>query len=350
MGTGPVAVRAITDVTSVAAWGRYVDGAPGASFFHHPDWCLTVEKVFGHRPRHLRATRSGQIVGVLPLVEIQSVFGGRLLISVPYGTYGGILADDEHVAAALADETMRLAEEGEVRLVDLRSATGNAPGFEPVPGYLGFVRDLPLHPDDVPAALPKRARAAARHARDRDGVTVQHDNKLLKLVWQLYCRSMRRIGSINYPYRFFARLAERFGERAWVTVAWKDEQPVCGTLSFVFRDTVMPYILGADERIQCDGAANLLYWSVMERAVRSGLHRFDYGRSRADNKGAVGFKKNQGFSPRPLEYQRFVPPGRQPPDLKPSNPRFALARRVWPRLPLPVTKVLGAWLARSLPG
>lgn len=345
-----VAVRTISDVTSIAAWGRYVDGRNDASFFHHPDWSLTVEKIFGHRPRHLRATRNGQIVGVLPLVEVQSLFGGRLWVSVPYGTYGGILADDDEAATALANETMRLAEECDARLVDLRSARATAPGFEPVPGYLGFTRDLPLHPNEVSASLPKRARAAARHARDRDGVTVQHDAKLLKIVWQLYCRSMRRIASINYPYKFFVQLAERFSDRAWVTVAWKGEQPVCGTFSLVFRDTVMPYILGADERIRCDGAANLLYWSVMERAVRSGLHRFDYGRSRADNKGAVGFKKNQGFTPHELQYQRFVPAGRKAPDLKPSNPKFALARRMWPRLPLSMTKVLGARLSRSIPG
>ena len=87
-----------------------------------------------------------------------------------------------------------------------------------------------------------------------------------------------------------------------------------------------------------------------ERAVRSGLRRFDFGRSRAANKGPVGFKKNQGFKPQPLGYQRYVPPGQTAPNLSPANPRFALARRVWQRLPLPVTRALGARLAGSLPG
>jgi len=349
-GAPDLLVRPVDDESAVRAWARCVEGCPRASLFHHPLWCAAVEQVFGHRPRHLMALRGPQTVGVLPLMEVRSLLGGVMLVSVPYGTYGGMVGDDEQAGAALAAGAVRLAHECGARVVDLRCAEARAPGFEPVEGYLGFTRDLPLHPNDVPGFLPKRARAAARHARDRDGVTVQHDATLAPLVWQLYCRSMRRIASINYPWALFRELFARLGDRAWASVAWLGDRPVAGTISFVFRDTVMPYILGLDERVRCDGAANLLYWEVMERAVRSGLRRFDYGRSRADNAGAVGFKKNQGFEPRPLGYQRYVPPGRRAPDLKPSNPRFALARRVWRRLPLPVTRTLGAWLARSIPG
>jgi FemAB-related protein (PEP-CTERM system-associated) len=346
----PVVVRPACDPASIAAWARYVARAADASLFHQPDWCAAVKRVFGHRPLHLLALRGDQTVGVLPLMEVNSLVAGRMHISVPYGTYGGLLADDEEVVQALAAEATRVADERRARVLDLRSATARVPGFEDVSGYLGFIRELPAHPNDVPAFLPKRARAAARHAHERDGISIQHDVRLARTVWQLYCRSMRRLSSLNYPYRFFAELLARLGERAWVSVAWQGVRPVAGTISFVFRDTVMPYILGADERVRCDGAANLLYLSVMERAVRSGLRYFDYGRSRADNAGAVGFKKNQGFEPRPLGYQRYVPPGQRPPDLKPSNPRFALARRVWRRLPLPVTRRLGAWAARSIPG
>ena len=287
---------------------------------------------------------------MLPVMEVNSLLGGRMHVSVPYGTYGGVLADDDEVAAALAREAALQADRRGARVLDLRSAVAAVPDFERVEGYLSFVRELPGRPEDVPASLPKRARAAARHARDRDGVVVQHDAALAPVVWQLYCRSMRRIASVNYPYRFFAALVERLGERAWVSVAFAGGRAVTGTISFVFGDTLMPYILGADERIRCDGAANLLYWSVMERAVQSGLRRFDYGRSRADNRGAVGFKKNQGFEPQPLEYQRYVPPGRAAPNLTPANPHFALARRVWRRLPLVLTCRLGAWLAGSIPG
>lgn len=343
-------VRPITPGAGRAAWAGYVEGHARASVFHHPDWCDAVQAAFGHAPRHLAVLRGQRVVGVLPLMLVRSLLGGRLLISVPYGTYGGILADDEVACAALAEAAVEQAQRDRARVLELRSAAADVPAFERLEGYLGFARALPERVEDVPAFLPKRARAAARHARDRAGLEVRHDAALLDVVWQLYARSMRRLASVNYPRRFFVELAERFGTRLWVSAALLNGRPVAGTLGLVHGDTVMPYILGADERVSCEGAANLLYWSLMERAVAAGLRRFDYGRSRADNAGAVGFKKNQGFEPQPLGYQRYVPPGRQAPDLRPTSPRFALARRAWRRLPLAVTRGMGAWLARSLPG
>jgi FemAB-related protein (PEP-CTERM system-associated) len=346
----PLAIRPITCAAGVAAWGAYAEQHPAATLFHHPDWCAAVETAFGHRPVHLGATRGTRVVGVLPLMDVRSLLGGRLLVSVPYGTYGGILADDAATCGALAEAAARLARRCGARVLELRSATADVTGYEPIAGYVGFARALPDSVEDVPAFLPKRARAAARHARDREGVVIRHDAALLDVVWELYCRSMRRIGSVNYPRGFFTALFDRLGTRAWASVAFLGERPVAGTVSLVFGRTLMPYILGADERVRCEGAANLLYGSVMERAVAAGLRRFDYGRSRADNVGAVGFKKNQGFEPTPLGYQRYVPPGRTAPDLRPTNPRFALARRAWRHLPLPVTRAAGTWLARSLPG
>lgn len=347
---GDLVVQSAADDTLVAFWGRYAAQSPGATVFHHPDWCAAVAAAFGHRPHHRVALRGDRIVGVLPLMEVNSLLAGRLLVSVPYGNYGGMLCDDAQVAAALGEHAARLAEAQGARVLELRSVTAGVPGFENVDGYLGFTRDLPLHPNEMETFLPRKARAAARHAREREGLVIQHDTNLARTVWRLYCRSMRRLGSINYPYRLFVELFARLGERAWATVAWQGQRPLAGTISLVFRDTVMPYIVGTDDRARCEGATNLLYWAVAERAVRSGLRRFDFGRSRQDNHGAVSFKKNQGFEPRPLGYQRYVPPGQAAPDLKPSNPRFALARRVWPRLPLALTRVLGTWLARSIPG
>ncbi|MEW6249697.1 MAG: FemAB family XrtA/PEP-CTERM system-associated protein [Planctomycetota bacterium] len=350
MWRAAIRVRAVQTDADRAAWHAYLLRAAGRTCFHEPAWCAAVAATFGHAARHLIALRGTEPAGILPLMEVHSLIGGRMLVSVPYGTYGGILADDPAARMELADEAMRLADERGARVLDLRSATPDVPGLDHVTGYLGFARDLPQQADEVGACLPKRARAAARHARDRAGVVVRHDPQQAELVWRLYCRSMRRIGSLNYPWRFFQELLARFAERAWVSVAWLGERALAGTISFVHGDTLMPYILGADERVHCDGVANLLYWSVMERAVAAGLRRFDYGRSRADNAGAVGFKKNQGFEPQPLGYQRYVPPGRRAPDLRPSSPRFTLARQIWQRLPLAATRIAGAWLARSIPG
>lgn len=338
------------DSATLARWRQYVDRSPAATLFHQPLWCLAVESVFGHRPCHLLAEREGRLVGLLPLMEIRSILAGRLLVSVPYGTYGGLLSDDEAARDALVSTAIELTNQRQARSLELRSQHAAAPGLTCEHRYSAFVRPLPDNPGELATFLPRKSRAAVRQARQREGLRVRHDADQLPLVWRLYSRSMRRLASISYPYRFFSELLERLGESAWVTTVWRGRRPIAGLLSFVHRDTVMPYFVGVDERVSYTGTANLLYASVMERAVECGLRRFDFGRTRSDNVGPCSFKCNQGFSPVTLGYQRYVPPGRQPPDLTPTNPRFALARRIWPRLPLALTRVVGSWLAKSVPG
>jgi FemAB-related protein (PEP-CTERM system-associated) len=345
-----ITIQTVSDEATRRSWSDYVERSSGGTLFHHPDWCDTVQAVFRHRPLHRVALRGDRVVGLLPLFEVRSWLAGRLLVSIPYATYGGILGEDETVRAALVSAALRLAHQRRARSLELRSATGGIRGLTNDERYVVFVRQLPLRVDELATYLPRKARAAARQARDREGLTVRHDATQVPVVWRLYARSMRRLSSINYPLRFFEALVERLGRRAWVTLVYRDERPIVGLLSFVFRDTVYPYFVGVDERARCTGATNLVYLAVMERAVRSGLHWFDFGRSRKDNRGAFSFKRNQGFEPRTLGYQRYAPAGQQPPDLTPGNPRFACARRIWPRLPLALTVPLGSWLSRSIPG
>ena len=348
--SSPITIRPIQTSADRRAWAAYVTRHPYGTLFHHPDWSTSVRDAFGHHPLHLLAVQGTRVSGVLPLFEIHGVLSGKLLVSVPYATQGGVLGDDDRVRQALADEAMRLTERRGACCLELRSHRGGIAGMSADERYANFARQLPRRVEDLATFLPRKARAATRQAQQRENLCVRHDNALLPLVWQLYARSMRRLASINYPIRFFNNLTERLQRRVWVSVVWRKQRPIAGLLSFVFGDTVTPYFIGVDERVCATGATNLLYFAVMERAVRAGLRNFDFGRSRKDNAGSYRFKKNQGFEPRTLGYQRYVPEGRTPPDLTPDNPRFSLARRIWPHLPLALTKPLGAWLSGSIPG
>jgi len=112
----------------------------------------------------------------------------------------------------------------------------------------------------------------------------------------------------------------------------------------------MPYFVGSDERYHDHNVNNLLYLTAMEHAVRAGCNLYDFGRSRVDNAGACAFKRHHGFDAELLEYQTYVPGGATAPDLSAASARFRWARRCWPRLPLALTRPLGAHLARHLPG
>ncbi len=332
-------------------WRSYLQYAPGASIYHSLGWMDAIRETYPHRPHYLMAYRRSEVVGVFPLFQIRSFLAGTMLVSVPYAVYGGVVADDFDVAQTLLEEVESVARSVGARYVDIRSRCAVWSKLATVDSYATFTKTLPDRVDDVLTTLPRKARAEARRARNRFGLRVRFGDAQLKTVWKLYSQSMRRLGSPNFPHRFFRALLKATPEKHLVSVIYHEDVPVAGLLSFMHRTTVLPYYSGCDDSAANKmGANNYLYLTLMEKAVELGLSEFDFGRTRVDNVGSFNFKKNQGFEPTPLGYQYFLPNGGKAPNLTPSNRKFALARRVWQRLPLAITRPLGSWLTASIPG
>ena len=85
------------ELTSAApdGWDAYVTGHPLGSAYHRAAAVEIGYRAFGLRTSFFTARNgAGQQVGALPLIEQSSALFGRFLTSVPFFTYGGILADD----------------------------------------------------------------------------------------------------------------------------------------------------------------------------------------------------------------------------------------------------------------
>lgn len=330
------------------AWNDYVRRHPQATFFHQLAWRDAVVESFPHRPHYLVAEEGGRLQGVLPLFETRSPLLGRALVSVPYGVYGGVIADDAAVAAELLAASCRRAEEVDARFVELRHFHAPALDLPRNDLYVTFLRDLPDDPDQCLEMIPRKSRAAARHARDRHGMVLEEGPHLLDAFYELFVQNKRSLGSPVFARRWFAGLLARLEDDVLVHAVRHEGQVIAAVVSFVFRDVLMPYYSGAVPQTERLGSMNFLYWRLMEVAVRRGLKRYDFGRSRAAS-GAAAFKRNMGFEPTPLAYQYHLRNGTRIPEVNPSNPRFDRFKHLWSRLPVPVVKVVGPRLMRYLP-
>jgi len=118
-------------------------------------------------------------------------------------------------------------------------------------------------------------------------------------------------------------------------------------MSFYFRDEVLPYYGGGAALARDLKGNDFMYWDLLRRACERGVRVFDYGRSKVGT-GSYSFKKNWGFIPEPLHYEFQLMKATQLPDINPLNPKYRLFIDAWKRLPLPVSRWLGPFLARSL--
>ncbi|MCK6446291.1 MAG: FemAB family PEP-CTERM system-associated protein [Planctomycetes bacterium] len=342
-----LSIRALdaADDAAVEAWVRT---SPSASFFHRVGWRRAVERAFGHETRDLVAWSEGRVVGVLPLSRCPGIFGASL-ISSPYAVYGGPSGASREIEHALVRAAQRTADQERVKRLELRCFDDLGLDLPASDLYATFIQELPDSPEKVLASIPKKARAEARKARERHGLTLAEGRWYVADLHQLFLNNKRKLGSPGLPRRWFDELLETFGDDCVVHMVHKDQRPLMAVMSFVWRDTLLAYYAGtADGADREFSASNFMYMALREWAVARGLRRFDFGRSRKDA-GAFSFKEHQGFTPRDLHYRYHLVRDRELPSFTPSNPKTKVLRDAWSKLPPWVNARLSDALARYLP-
>ncbi|HEB53942.1 MAG TPA: FemAB family PEP-CTERM system-associated protein [bacterium] len=355
----PVRVRELLPGED-ARWDAYVSRHAQGTFFHRTGWSRTVGEIFRHEPHHLVVEQGRRWLGVLPLFLTKSPFLGRNLVSVPYSVYGGVLASDERAHELLLARAGELGEELSVGFVELRHLELR-PGDRPRSDlYVTFRCELPDDPAEVMKRIPKKRRAEVRAAREPQadgtakrrrsfGIQVRDDGSIDEL-FRLFAYNKRRLGSPSLPKRWFQALRDEFGKAAVIHRAIEPSgRTIAAVMSFTFKDTVYAYYSGSLGDVNHTGVNNYIYCAIMEWAVENGYRRFDFGRSRVGS-GPAKFKINMGFQPEPLHYEYLlVGPGSKLPEFHPSNPKLALPRRIWSKMPMTLCNSLGARLSRYLP-
>ena len=339
-------VRPYTD-SDAPVWDKYVLASPSATLFHLTAWNRAVAESYGHQPVHRVAWSGARPVGVLPLFLVKSALVGKILVSVPYATYGGILADTNEAAEELLASAKHLCRELRTEYLELRHRDRNSLDLPEIGRYDTFRKQLPDRAEDILPAFPRKARAAARKGLETLSVEIRPG--LLDTVYDLYAITMRRLGSPNYRRSFFRALQRLYQDNSVCLVVKDQNRPVAGVISYVFRDEIVPYFSGSLEEGMRKNASNVMYLRLMEYAVHRGLKWFDFNRTRRDNRGPHAFKRHHGFEPSPLHYQVYLNRSGKLPNLSPSSRKYALASRLWRKLPLWLTRSAGGYVTRWIP-
>lgn len=340
-----VRVRAL-EADDWAAWDRFVEACPEATFFHRVGWRRVIEESFGHRTHYLLAESAAGIQGVLPLAHINSLLFGNALVSTPFCVTGGVAARDDAARAALTGAARALAERMGVDHLELRNRCNHQPDWPARDLYCTFERRIDADAEANLLAIPRKQRAEVRRAI-RAGLTGHLDGDPAGACYDIYSESVRNLGTPVFSRRYFRLLKEVFGEACEGLVIRLGREPVAAVVSFYFRDRVLPYYGGGVAAARRLGGTQFLYWELMRRAGERGVAVFDFGRSKRGS-GSYDFKRYFGFEPQPLHYQYHLVRAGGMPDLSPNNPKYRLFIQMWKRLPLPVSRLVGPWIARNL--
>lgn len=333
------------DAPTCPAWDAYVRSASDGTFFHLSAWRDVLRQSFGHSAHYLLAERDGSVVGVLPLARLRSLFFGDALVSTPFCVYGGVVAEDASVRAALEDEACRLATQLGVDYLELRNRAVTRAEWPTKDLYVTFRKGIaPDHEKNL-NAIPRKQRAMVRKGISA-GLTARVETSV-DTLYDIYSKSVRNLGTPVFARRYLQVLAKTFRKDCEITTILNGREPVASLMSFYFRDEVLPYYGGGNALARPVAGNDFLYWDLMQRAANRGARMFDYGRSKRGT-GSFSFKEHWGFEAQPLTYQYFLVRAPAMPNLSPTNPKYGHAIALWRKLPLRLTQLIGPPVAKYL--
>ena len=327
-----------------------MDGHPEARQYHRWVWKRVVERSFGHRTLYLSARRGGEIAGVLPLVIMKSALFGRFLVSMPFFNHGGVLASggDTDVEAALIAAAGAAGAAERASFVELRHDRARAGLAATRAHKVAMVLPLPATAEALWKVWDTRIRNHIRKA-ERSELTFGIDEPGgLADFYDVFSRNMRDLGTPVYGRNFFETVVEELGKAVTVIVVRLGRKPVAAGILVHDRSTVEIPWASSLRRYNPLCPNYLLYWQALRYAIAAGRTTFDFGRSTV-GAGTYRFKAQWKAEPRTLHWQYWLAPGAEVPELNPEGGRFQLAVRIWSRLPLGLTRVLGPPIVKYIP-
>jgi FemAB-related protein (PEP-CTERM system-associated) len=327
------------------AWQAFVVEHRDGTVFHSWVWRDILAKTFRFKPHYLIARRGTRVVGVLPLMEVKTLLFGHSLVSLPFCSWAGPIAEDEGSLRALDQAAVKLATQLNVGHMEYR-------GVQPFPFeragkdlYVCFSKIISADHEVNLKAIPRKQRAMVRKGIDKQ---LKASIEIVETFYPLYLDNVHRHGTPGVPMQFFRSMAQAFGKDCEIMVIRSESgKAVSGVLTLYWKNEVFPFYAGDTPAARDLAANDFKYWAVMRRGVERGAEVFNYGRSKKGT-GSYSFKRNWGFEPTELSYNYWMKSGGDIPNHNPSNPKYKILINSWRKLPRRIVSIAGPVIVKGL--
>lgn len=326
----------------------YVQQSSKAGLYHHPSWGSLIKQSFGHDSHYHVAHIAGEVVGVLPVVNLASRLFGSFGISMPYVNYGGPIGETEQVVTALLKAAELQAAYLQLSHIEYRclQPLSQRPGHQK---KVSMWLSLPESSERLWEILGAKVRAQVNKAKP-NGFTVHiGGGELLDDFYRVFAINMRDLGTPVYGKSFFKHIDESdIGKKTIVLLKNKKGEAVSAAFLIGHKHQLEVPWASTLKKYNRSNANMLLYWTMLKFACDKGYKTFDFGRSTV-GASTYKFKKQWGAKPVQLHWHYWMENGDELPQLNHSNPKYKVAITCWKRMPVWLTKVIGPLVVKNLP-
>ncbi len=330
-------------------WDDYVDNHPGSKIYHKIAWKKIIEQAFEKKSLYFYVEQEGQIRGIMPLIKFSGFLTGKVLISLPFVNYGGMIYDNEKVRDAILAELQEVREREDADSVELRTSGYQQFELPERSNKITFLMDLPDSTDELMKQFKSKVRSQIRRPEKEEMYVKCGGSELLDGFYRIFCRNMRDLGTPVYGKKFFKTILNEIPDHSnIITVYTKNHLPVASAFIIGYGNIMeIPWASSLREYNRYSPNM-LLYWEVMSEAIRQGRKIFDFGRGTKDG-GTYRFKKQWGGEEVQLRWYYLLAEEAAMPELNKENPKYALAIRAWQKIPLSLANLIGPVIIKNIP-
>jgi Acetyltransferase (GNAT) domain len=324
----------------------------GATVFHTAQWARVLATTYGYQPQYALFREGETVVGLLPIMEVRSLWTGRRGVSLPFSDECAPLLTGGATAPALLE---LIRDFGMAHRWDYLELRGGVEDVRSATRTDQFVtHNLALEASEE-AQLRKLRDSTRRniHRALKEGVEIHHLQSIdaMDAFYALHCRTRRRHGLPPQPLRFFHQIHQSLIEpgSGFVSLARFNSKWIAGAVFLRFGAQAVYKFGASDPHYQHARANNLVMWQSICRLQREKVGQLSLGRSDRDDQGLLQFKRGWGGEEVDLFYYRigFLKSPRSS-SLRSSNAAGGFSHKIIQRLPIPVLRFVGGVMYRHI--
>jgi Acetyltransferase (GNAT) domain len=289
-------------------WDGAISMHPDATIFHSTAWARVLVDTYGHRPCYVQMSLNGNLLALVPMMEVQSVLTRPRGICLPFSDYCAPLTFSSFGHELVMQKLQQIARERGWSYFELRSHSITPVDVPASESYYGHFLDLRIGPEALILNFSSSVQRAVRKAQ-RSGlsVSIQSTPDAMAQFYKLHVRTRRRHGAPPQPRSFFINIQRHligagFG---FIVLVECQKDPIAAAMFFKLGRHAIYKFGASDERFQELRANNLAMSEGIKYLAEGGAETLHFGRTDKENDGLRRFKLSWGAIEEEISYARF---------------------------------------------
>lgn len=337
------------DPVACPEWDSLLASHPGATVFHSSGWARAIGDTYRYDRKYLVVRRADRLLGLFPLMEVDSFLTGKRAVSLPFSDYCDCLETEEANVASQWKTVCDAGEKAGWRYIEIRARNFFRCDIPRYDSFVGHELDLDRDEEGVWNHFKGNNRNFIRKA-NKEGVAISFSSTpdAVRSFYELNCITRQSHGLPPQPYSFFESLRSNVLSmgNGFVALASHDGKIIAGIVCLHFGKKGH-YKFGASLReYQHLRPNNLILWEAIRWYLKEGFESFCFGRTELANEGLRHFKLGFGAREYDIPYYRYVLKEKDFSRGKTSG--GGILSRAMRRTPVPILKIVGDVLYRHM--